>query len=140
MLIGAVVHQPVLAIPLAFGSHFVCDALPHFGFGKNSLNTRAFSLYLIADCSLAAAMLLLVFAAQPAAWLLMMTCGVAAASPDLMWLPGYLRIKQSQPRFLHKNAIMKFHSKIQWSETIPGATVEAIWFVLVISLIISQTS
>lgn len=140
MLIGAVIHQPVLAVPLAVGSHFVCDALPHFGFGKNSLNTRAFSIYLIADCSLAAAMLLLVFAAQPTSWLLMVICGIAAASPDLMWLPGYLRIKHAQPRFLRKNAIMKFHSRIQWSETIPGAIVEAVWFILVISLIVSQTN
>ena len=34
-LIGLAVMQPILALPLAFVSHFMLDAVPHFGFDEH---------------------------------------------------------------------------------------------------------
>jgi len=34
-IIGAVIKEPALALPIAFASHFVMDALPHFGYEGN---------------------------------------------------------------------------------------------------------
>lgn len=128
-VIGAAIQQPVLALPLAFVSHFACDALPHFGNDKElPFKSWRYALYLAADCGLAATILLLLLLLQPQNWLLIIACGVFAASPDLMWLPGYIRSLHGQAHLPAKmGPIMRFHSVIQWSQTMPGAIVEVIW-------------
>lgn len=46
--IAVVIKQPILAIPLAFVSHFICDAIPHFGVDLK-FNSRAMYVWLILD-------------------------------------------------------------------------------------------
>ncbi len=132
-LIGLTIHQPVLAVMLAIISHFLLDALPHYG-AKN-LKGHGFKLLLGADALLASFILLALVVGRPMGWQLAVGCGVAAASPDLMWLPGWLRMLhgRSRGRF---NAIMKMHKEIQWAEKAKNYPFEIIWLVSGVILLV----
>lgn len=125
-LIGASISHPLLAIPIALGSHIVLDALPHFG-GNISHTSRNFKVYLALDAALAASVLFLIMAAQPTNWLLMISCGVVAASPDLLWIPFWIDELQGKAR-RHANRLNRFLSWIQWGERPWGWIIEAVWF------------
>lgn len=135
-IIGAVVHQPALAIPAAFASHFVCDAIPHFGNGKTlPFGRHGFILYLLIDCGLAAVILLSLIVRQPAHWPLMVVCGIAAASPDLMWLPRFVGLLRHKKDAIGSSWLMRFHAVIQWSQTPAGLLVEIAWLVILGSVL-----
>lgn len=88
-LIGAGVHQPVLAISLAVASHYVMDALPHFGFGyknwEERLKHRRMVNYMATyDILILAIVIVLLLRVHPS-WLVI-TCAFAAIFPDLIWI------------------------------------------------------
>lgn len=123
--IATLVKQPYLALPLAFLSHFFCDALPHFDSGF-TFGKRSMYIYLAGDgllAVLAAAFLLWQGVENP---LLLAVSGFAAMSPDLAWL--YYGIKDGTPdkRETH-GVVSRFHSNIQWSATKLGIVPEIIW-------------
>jgi hypothetical protein len=126
ILIGAVITQPYLAIPAALASHVVMDALPHFG-GDISHTAKRFKIYLAIDCGMAASLLALVFAAAPTGWLLMLVCGIVAASPDLLWIPFWIDELRGKKR-RKGNRVTRFLSWIQWGERRWGWTIELVWF------------
>ncbi len=132
-MIATIVHQPYLAIPLAFISHFVCDALPHFGidmkFGSRSMYTWLFLDGLAAI--LFAGLLLSLGVNNP---LLLAISGFAAMSPDLSWF--YYGVKHQLENYKKYGPISKFHSKIQWYQKVPGLIVEFAWAGLMLSLIL----
>ncbi len=109
VLIGTVVHNPMLALPAALASHLVLDALPHYGDRHLKYSSTKFKLILGTDIYLAALVLVLVAVAAPEHRLLLLGCGVLAASPDLLWLPDFIAglRKHKMPvygpvrRFLH---------------------------------------
>jgi len=132
--IATLIRQPLLAIPLAFLSHFVCDAIPHFSsgftFGKKSMYW-----YLAGDalCAILAALFLLSQNVHDP--VLLAVCGFAAMSPDLAWL--YYGIKDvKQGKKTHRGIISRFHSRIQWSETFAGILPELIWAFVLLGAII----
>src|SRR5579862_4850839 len=90
LLIVSVVHNPVIALPLAFLSHFLVDALPHYGDVLMGLNSFKFKLILGADMYIALMILGLVFILHPANMWPLIIGGSLAASPDLMWLPNFI--------------------------------------------------
>jgi hypothetical protein len=52
---------------------------------------------------------------HPSNWLLVIACGVACASPDLMWMPDWIRlISGKKPKM--PGIFKKFHAKVQWAE------------------------
>lgn len=135
-LIGAAIANPV-AIPLAFFAHFLLDALPHYSVDEHT--GQKFIFVLSADAGLASAVLITVFLLQPQNWLLIILCGIACASPDLMWLPRWiveLRGKKPKPM----GVVRKLHANIQWAEQEVwwGILVEAVWFSSML-ILISQT-
>jgi hypothetical protein len=133
-VIALVVKQPALAVPLAFLSHFIIDAIPHFGVIEKEIFGRRFNIILILDFLFAVCLMILLAFLFPAhAWIIW-ACMIAAASPDLMWAYHRLYLMKRPRRF---GIIAKFHSKIQWSQTMPGACVEALWFLLIGSLILT---
>jgi hypothetical protein len=134
MLIAAVVPNPWVALPLAFASHFICDALPHLG-TKFSLKSKGFSTILLIDMGLAALLLLVITAAQPEHWLVITSAGIAAASPDLAWLPDYMHAVSKWPRLRH-GWLARFHGWIQWSETPWGLLVEVPWLAAILLLLV----
>lgn len=137
-LFGAVLaitlqKYPAVALVLAPLSHFLLDALPHFGDDRMSLHSKKFLRILVADCTLAVVSTLAVAWFWPEIALLVVVCAFLAASPDLMWL--YLEYIKRVPR---KNFpwYARFHSWIQWSQTRPGAYIELVWFVVFLPALI----
>ncbi len=128
MAIAAAVGNPWLALPLAFASHFVLDAIPHFGnHAVINKQVRVFSIFLSADMAVAAALLLSVIFLAPANMWMIVAGGVIAASPDLMWIPEYLAMLKGQAQ-AKGGTIKTFHSRLQ--REMPSAfVIEAAWFV-----------
>lgn len=131
-LFGAVIgitfiNYPLLALPLAFLSHFLLDSLPHSGFddvgGHLEVPRKQFLSFLMLDALLLfVSLLVLVFNNAPP---LVYACWFLAGSPDFAWAYRYIfkeklgRIKPSKMNWLNR-----FHSKIQWSQTRKGWLLE----------------
>ena len=129
MVIGSVIGSPILAIPIAFFSHFFLDALPHYALKRQ--DDRKFLYYLSIDVGIAAGLLLVIILLQPDSWFLIATAGVACASPDLMWFPDWVRLitnnKKKTP-----GLIKKIHARVQWAEKNAwwGIVFEIFWTIL----------
>jgi hypothetical protein len=110
--------------------------IPHFGLDEKEIFGKRFNTVLIADFLFAVSLMAVLAILFPSQMLLIWACMVAAASPDLMWAYHRLyveRINKQKPRL---GVIAKMHHKIQWSQTLPGAYIEALWFLLVGSYIL----
>lgn len=130
-LIGGLVKQPYLALPLALVSHYVLDVLPHFGVSEDE--KLIFRKVLIADTFLAFVILLwLAFTGLPQP-VLLVACGIVAASPDLLWLPYFIaELRGKMKPFGWYSRIAK---KIQWAERPWGMVIEVAWGLGMIVLI-----
>lgn len=108
-IIGAVLPLPV-AIPLAFASHFVMDAIPHYGIDHTKRNhSRVYKLIVYSDTFIALSYA--VAAAFLGKWN-MQLCGWIAWSPDLVWVMYYLK-SDGNLQIIPNNWFMKFHAGIQ---------------------------
>lgn len=127
-LIGLLLPQPLIAVPLAIASHFICDAIPHFGGGDNAISSRWFKRLLQVD-ALGCLLLVIVLAVmQPVGWPLAILAAFLAASPDIMWLPKFLHARHGHDVTWHEgNPVLWFHTHIQWFERPIGAAVEVAW-------------
>ena len=124
-------------LPLAVASHFALDALPHYGGLKHT--SRQFLVSLGVDIVLAGAILLFLAVYQPQNWFLMVSCGIAAASPDLQWLAPFLHeLMSGKPAKIAHDPITRFHQKIQWGERPWGIWVEVIWFSVMLTLLTAK--
>ncbi|HVX24432.1 MAG TPA: hypothetical protein VG992_03780 [Candidatus Saccharimonadales bacterium] len=135
-VIGLVVGQPLLAVPAAIASHFICDALPHFGHGHDDshIATHHFRNYLIVEALVCTALVGLLFVAHPVHWFLAATCAFLAAAPDLLWINHFRQVRRGnnwQP-----NAFSRFASAIQWFQRPIGAVVEMVWFGAAVALLL----
>ncbi len=126
-LIGLVIGEPLIAIPAALVSHFICDALPHYDsvLREEKLHKTWFRYYLIAEASLCFLIVLVLAIVQPENWLLASICAFVAASPDLLWIPRY--VKTLSGRVWQPNRYERFASNIQWFMKPSGAVVEIAW-------------
>ena len=124
-LIGLTVHQPVLAITLAFGSHFLLDSLPHYG--DDNHTGKKFLAILAVDAMFISIALGLFALTQPVHWPLAIACGLAASSPDLMWLPNWLNEMRGHGKQPLNNMVERFHKRIQWGEKPKYWPVEIVW-------------
>lgn len=128
-VIGFAVGEPLLALPFALGSHFVCDAIPHSDFDKPSqtwMGTASFKYSLYADGLLCVLLVLLICILQPAGWLLAVTSAFLATSPDLISIRRYRAVLSNKP--FEPTAYEKFATKIQWFQRPIGMVVEIVWF------------
>ncbi len=116
--------HPVVALAVAPFSHFLLDAIPHFGGNDLDLRGRKFLTILSFDAFLAVVTTLLLAWIWSDIALLLIACAFLAASPDLMWI-YYEYINKPRAK---KDIVPRFHSWIQWSQTHKGAYVEAVWF------------
>ena len=136
VLVGLTVSSSVVAVPLAFLLHFVLDSLPHYGNPDHT--SDKFKKILLTDALLAASILSFITIARPENWLLAAICGIACASPDLMWLPHWLRELKNKPKKPY-NLIEKFHSRIQKYEKPQNYPYEVVWFVACLTLLAKAT-
>lgn len=137
-LIGAVIGNPVLALPAALLSHVVLDMIPHSGDIKGGHTGIWFKLELLVDAALSAAFLLSLALLQLSDWPILIACGILGAAPDLLWFPYWVWELQGKSR--KKDSLSNFLSRIQWSETTQGYYIEAIWLVGSLALFFKVTS
>jgi hypothetical protein len=136
-VIGLLVGQPLLAVPLAVGSHYVCDVLPHFGTGlpdKVVLKSDRYRNYLAVETGLCLLLVVGLAGFRPQHWLLAAICAFAAAAPDLLSINKYLAIRRG--RRWQPGRYVRFASRIQWFERPIGAVVEVAWFVAALVIIV----
>ena len=120
MLIGAYLPIP-LAIPIAFVSHFILDALPHFSIPRNQRNkSKRFKTFVYTDTLIALSFALL--SAYLGRWD-MFVVGWVAYSPDFMWVASYFK-HGKHLNVTAKGRFAKFHQNIQKYECSWGICVE----------------
>jgi hypothetical protein len=136
-LIALAVGIPAIALPAAFASHFVCDAIPHFDSSMESnawLKSRKFTGLLIVDGSLCILLVAVLAIKQPEHWLLATVCAFLAASPDLFWINRWLKLKRG--KLWYPNLFSKFAGWVQWKTGPFGVLTEAAWCAAALILLI----
>ena len=128
-VIGLSISNPLVAIPIAFLSHFVLDAIPHYGPREVNIGNDSFRHYLMADVSLCVLLVAILIFTHPAGWALAPGCAFVATSPDLMWLNDFLRAQGGRQSVSRKARcwLVRFHVFIQWFERPIGGAVEVAW-------------
>jgi hypothetical protein len=128
--IGIAIANP-LAIPLAFASHFLLDALPHFGYPGKLLHSHRIKIALLIDASMlmVVSIILLLNVRDP---LLILLCMLAAILPDVISSQRYIRELRSGKRETTNIPLFgRFHSAIQWCERSWGWIPEIVWFCVI---------
>lgn len=135
--IASVIQQPWLALPLAFVSHFACDALPHFGLkAKNFFGSQIMYLYLAAEAIVLAGLVIFLLSQPLSQPILLASCAFLAMSPDLAWLYYGVKGRHGQPASY--DWLSRWHARIQWSETSWGIIVEVGWAGLMLTVMLSR--
>lgn len=136
-IVAVGVANPVIGLPLAFASHFILDALPHFGAHTVARpGSKEFSAILKTDAFLTASFILLATFAGYRAGLpiwLVPAGGILGGIPDVMWLKHYQNDINGQDK--QWGIVRTFHKKIQRYEVSWGWIVESIWFVVTVALL-----
>lgn len=122
--IALVVKRPLLAIPLAFLSHFFIDMVPHWG--NTSFYTPGspeFPYILAADGLLVVISLVIIcyYARRDQIWLIL-TCAFLAMLPDAFWALGRSDNLPSPIVWFDT-----FHKNIQWCEKPWGIIIELLY-------------
>lgn len=127
-VIGVTVSQPALALPLAFASHFVVDAIPHHAAKNDDWHAPIFAKMLWLDAILCFLLVVILAIWRPESWLQACVCAFLATSPDLLRINEYRRElnNQKQPK---KNLLLRLHYWVQWFEKPIGGVVEVAWFI-----------
>jgi hypothetical protein len=138
MLAGAVVavgiQHPLLIAPIAILSHFVLDAMPHFGVHTHDAAKRnqhpLFRFMLVVDIAMTVALLLLlpsVLQGMVSHWVLIWGMCLAFL-PDVVWVYHFFHGLRHSYQPKKKNWVSRFHSRIQWGERSWGVFIEIVFF------------
>jgi hypothetical protein len=130
-LIGSVVALPMLAVPLAFASHFVCDALPHFGQDPGKRNWKFKSVLAFDGIALTIGLIVALVTENyfPA------LTALVAISPDFVWIARFVfKEKWGKVDPGPKSAFSQWHSSIQKRETERGMYLELVYFLVLLGL------
>lgn len=110
--IGKFLPLPI-ALPLALASHFVLDALPHYGIPHNRRNGWVWRLITTFDFFFSWGFLGYILLSRHD-WA-MFACGVIAASPDFIWVARIVRTR-SFDLSTNTSHFTKWHARIQHYE------------------------
>ncbi len=136
-LIALLVQRPILAIPLAFLSHFVLDALPHYGYGFVPFGQRDDQKHFIskqatdAFISLSLGFIVPYILRNHQNPAVTIWCMFATFIPDAFWTYQYEKARK-QGGYGEQNWFFRFHKSIQWCERSWGIYVEVVWFGLTV--------
>ena len=138
LLVGAtiatVVKEPLLALPLAFASHFALDALPHFGYNNGGyaalFKHRLTYVMMVLDVVGVTLIALTFDLAQPLVWL----CAFLALLPDVEWPYRYFLFER-RGKTPPTTILTNFHNQAQWCERQWGFWVEIVFFIAVLLLV-----
>lgn len=135
-IIGLIIGQPLIALPVAFLSHFICDAIPHYGDDAVKLWSKSFKSLLLLDASLCIVLVAILAYRHPTHWLLASFCAFLATSPDLLWIPKFIYgIRHHTAQKQSKLGRLLGSEGIQWFQRPIGAVVEAAWALAGIGLL-----
>ena len=132
--IATVLKNPLLAVPVAFASHYVVDMLPHFGLKMGIPNRGkilARSAYI--DVPLVLLVFILTLINYPG---LYVVAGLAAMSPDFAWVYRFTvqeKFGKLDPQ--PENRFNSWHVSIQKLEFAWGWTIELVVFIALFSLL-----
>ena len=120
----ALILPPAAALPLAFLSHFVLDALPHYGVQGDEGYAALFkhkrtNLMVLVDI-VGFIILLLIVAGSP--WYVYVAMALAVA-PDLAW-PYRYYFFEKRGKKPGNGLVINFHKSIQWCERSWGIFIE----------------
>lgn len=126
--IAVFAKNPLIVLPAAFVSHFVFDAVPHFGFHKEAgfkaaLKYKITYAIIIFDVLSWLVALFLAFKSGGVAIL----AGLLAASPDIVWPYRYFKYERNG-KIPPETWRTRFHKWIQWGERPWGILIEIAWF------------
>lgn len=137
-LVATSIQKPILALPLAFLSHFALDALPHFGDSNYRNKLKFFYRVWAIDFIVLMAILIWTLFNAPI-WISF--AGFIATSPDLVWVYRfYVMERLGKKQKTIKNWFNNFHAKIQKYERHWGLYVELIYFVVTAVILIRYWS
>lgn len=115
-----------LAIVVAFISHFILDALPHYGpikiYNGGLKNKKNHVTFFVLGIDFIVCLCLFFWSLTSGhySWII---AGIVAITPDFAWIYKQL-FNNKLTDILINNKLTKFHSKIQKSQTPPGGLVE----------------
>lgn len=134
-VIALVVRQPALALPLALASHFVLDALPHFGVDHADKAQQTLLRKVVTYDAFATILLLLtVYLATRS--LFVVVCMLITLVPDSIWFIKYGYDRQRGRAFsLPNDVFSRFHKRIQWGERPWAWRLELVWAVLALGVL-----
>jgi hypothetical protein len=123
-------------LPIALVSHFVLDALPHFGSTKGKDVDKKFIVVYTIDFILLCSLWLIVLLVTGHFRYLVIAAMTAAALPDVVWI--YRLILKLRKKIVpKKNILTRFHTAIQWGERSWGWTIELGWLSVMAVIFIS---
>lgn len=129
MLTGTVlalaVKEPMLVLPLAYLSHFLLDALPHYGhdgYGEAFRHKETLIMELLGLIGIA-----VLLSAGVYGWNLALLAAAVAVSPDFEWPIRYFLFER-KGKAPFKTPLTWIHKKIQWCERNWGIFVEVGFF------------
>ena len=123
-------------LPIALVSHFVLDALPHFGSTKGKDVDKKFIVVYTIDFILLCSLWLIVLLVTGHFRYLVIAAMTAAALPDVVWIYR-LTLKLRKKIVPKKNILTRFHTAIQWGERSWGWTIELGWLSVMAVIFIS---
>ena len=139
-LIALTIKEPGLVLPLAFISHFVMDALPHFGYpgnkgyGEALKHKLTYSVILLDIIGLT----ILIWFVAGANWLTY-AAGITALLPDFAGLYDYFGIERKKKHGRSNSLIAKLHKKyhrrLEWCERPWSLFIEVLLATLLLFLI-----
>jgi hypothetical protein len=144
--IATTIPNPLIAVPLAFFSHFAGDLIPHWDFYSESSREERIKgwipLAVMADMALGVAVG--IFYSLHALWVLkdnmlalnIFLCGIASVLPDAMTGPS-LYISKAGNIF---KLVHKLQSKLQFQVPLPWGAISQIVVVVLSILIIKRLS
>lgn len=132
-VIALAVRQPLLAVPLAFVSHYVTDMLPHFGFEQKEVLKKRFDFFVLGDFVFSLILMFVLAILFPAQAILIWLCMIAAAIPDMVWW-FYRGSVASWPRGL--GDFSAWHFKINTESHVRHFYYDILWFAAMWALVI----
>jgi hypothetical protein len=139
LLAGAAISKFLpwpLAVPVAFASHFMLDALPHFGF-KTIAERKNHKLLMAGFVILDVVAVVIV-----SVWLIgsgrsgQFYIGLVACSPDLLWIYRFtVEEKFGKLSPTKGNRFIQFHMNIQKYERVWGGLVEVLYAAVLLAVV-----
>lgn len=139
-VIGLTISNPLVSLPLAFLSHFVCDAIPHYDppgeDGPKRFKSKRFVYeFLVGGATVCLLVVLLLAVARPQHWLTAAVCAFLAASPDLFWIPRFLYTRRTGTEPARRGWFLTVHSWVQWKTGPRLIWLELAWFAVFSTLL-----